>query len=41
MAGKAWTVRIKGIIIHEDRRGRRIAEPPGQYMVSESEGANT
>ena len=37
MAGKTWTVRIKGIVVHEDARGRRVAAPPGQYVVSEAE----
>ena len=34
MAGKTWTVRIKGIVIHEDARGHRV---PGQYVVTEAE----
>jgi hypothetical protein len=37
MAAKTWTVRIKGIVIHEDARGRRVAAPPGQYVVSGAE----
>jgi hypothetical protein len=37
MAGKTWMVRIKGIVVHEDARGRRVAAPPGQYVVSETE----
>jgi len=37
MAGKTWWVRIKGIVVHEDMRGRRVAAPPGQYVVSEPE----
>jgi hypothetical protein len=37
MAGKTWTVRIKGIVVHEDARGHRVAAPPGQYVVSETE----
>jgi hypothetical protein len=37
MAAKTWMVRIKGIVVHEDARGRRVAAPPGQYVVSETE----
>ena len=37
MAGKTWLVRIKGIVIHQAARGRRVAAPPGQYVVSEAE----
>jgi hypothetical protein len=37
MAGKRWTVRVKGIVVHEDARGRRVAAPPGQYEVSEGD----
>jgi hypothetical protein len=28
MAGKTRMVRIKGIVVHEDARGRRVAAPP-------------
>jgi hypothetical protein len=35
-AGKTWLARIKGIVIHQDARGRRVAAPRGQYVVSEA-----
>jgi hypothetical protein len=33
---KAWTIRIKGIVVHCDDRGRRVAVPHGSYTLTES-----
>jgi len=34
--GKAWTIRIKGIVVHRDARARRVAVPHGRYTLTES-----
>ena len=34
--GKAWTIRVKGIVVHSDAHSRPVAVPRGTYTLTES-----